>query len=652
MSASKGWQESNRRYLTAALGEIREALARTAGKVAEPASSSEELDLKAAADAVPGEPALEALSRAFGLSDFERRLLLLCAGVELDAGVAGLCATAQGDPRSRWATFGLALAALPGAHWSAVAPISPLRLWRLVEVEAEAGLTHGPLRIQERVLHYLAGLSFIDPALEGLVSPIATPRALPESHRQVCQRLVEIWRGRARRNQRTLIHLTGADRESRLAVAAAACDQLGLRLHTLRAEGLPSSRTELGPLARLWDREGVLLQSALLVETVDDPTKIAGTAAFLERIKGMLLTSGDAAPRLDGRSTLRFEVGRPSAEEQRELWRKALGGRAKELSTGIDEVVAQFSFSPHSIFAVADEQEAEIEESSSKGAREALWRSCRALSRPRLGGLARRIEPVATKRDIVLPDLQHELLDQVVSQVRQRLQVYEGWGFEALGDRGLGISALFTGPSGTGKTMAAEVLANELRLDLYHIDLSAVVSKYIGETEKNLRELFDAAEQGEAVLLFDEADALFGRRSEVKDSHDRYANIEVSYLLQRMEAYRGLAILTTNFESALDQAFLRRIRFVLRFPFPGPELRERIWAGIFPKETPTSGLEEAQLARLNLTGGNIRNIAMSAAFLAADEGSSVTMPHIARAARAEFTKIGRSLPESEVRGWR
>ena len=199
--------------------------------------------------------------------------------------------------------------------------------------------------------------------------------------------------------------------------------------------------------------------------------------------------------------------------------------------------------------------------------------------------------------------------------------------------------------------MAAEVLASDLRLDLYRIDLSQVVSKYIGETEKNLRRVFDAAEEGGAILLFDEADALFGKRSEVKDSHDRYANIEVSYLLQRMEAYRGLAILTTNMKSALDQAFLRRIRFVVQFPFPDAGQRAEIWRRIFPAATPLDGLDFNRLARLNVAGGNICNIALNAAFLAADAGEPVRMQHLLQAARSEYAKLEKPLTETEIGGW-
>jgi SpoVK/Ycf46/Vps4 family AAA+-type ATPase len=199
--------------------------------------------------------------------------------------------------------------------------------------------------------------------------------------------------------------------------------------------------------------------------------------------------------------------------------------------------------------------------------------------------------------------------------------------------------------------MAAEVLAGDLGLDVYRIDLSAVVSKYIGETEKNLKQVFDAAEEGGVLLLFDEADALFGKRSEVKDSHDRYANIEINYLLQRMESYRGLAVLATNRKGDLDPAFLRRIRFVVNFPFPDAAQRAEIWRRIFPARTPTEGLDVSKLARLNIAGGNIRNIALNAAFLAADAGEPVRMAHLLRAARSEYAKIEKPLNEAEIGGW-
>jgi SpoVK/Ycf46/Vps4 family AAA+-type ATPase len=251
----------------------------------------------------------------------------------------------------------------------------------------------------------------------------------------------------------------------------------------------------------------------------------------------------------------------------------------------------------------------------------------------------------------VLPAAQKRTLRVIAAQLRQRNMVYDRWGFGQKSRRGLGISALFYGPSGTGKTMAAEVLASELRLDLYHIDLSRIVSKYIGETEANLRRVFDAAEENGAILLFDEADSLFGTRSQVKDSHDRYANIEVSYLLQRMEAYRGLAVLTTNMRSALDQAFLRRIRFAVEFTFPDAAQRALIWRQVFPPMAETWGLDHDRLAQLQVAGGNIRNIALNAAFLAADAAEPIQMHHLRQAAYAEYAKMERRLSQAENEAW-
>jgi SpoVK/Ycf46/Vps4 family AAA+-type ATPase len=215
--------------------------------------------------------------------------------------------------------------------------------------------------------------------------------------------------------------------------------------------------------------------------------------------------------------------------------------------------------------------------------------------------------------------------------------------------RGLGISALFAGESGTGKTMAAEVIANELDLALYRIDLSAVVSKYIGETEKNLRRLFDAAEQGGAILFFDEADALFGKRSEVKDSHDRYANIEINYLLQRMEAFSGLAILATNMKSALDSAFMRRLRFIVNFPYPGPAERRRMWERALAPAVPHEALDYERLSRLGLSGGNIHSIALNASFMAAARGGTLTQATLMSAVRAEMRKLDKPISDAELR---
>jgi SpoVK/Ycf46/Vps4 family AAA+-type ATPase len=340
-------------------------------------------------------------------------------------------------------------------------------------------------------------------------------------------------------------------------------------------------------------------------------------------------------------TALRFDLRGPTRAEQRELWLDALGEGAAALNGRLNEILTQFDFGRGQIAA------ASLESASATS----LWDACRTVARPRLDDLAQRIEASAGWDDIVLPPAQELALREISVHVRQRATVYYDWGFASKSDRGLGISALFAGASGTGKTMAAEVLGRELGLDLYRIDLSSVVSKYIGETEKNLRRVFDAAEEGGAILLFDEADALFGKRSEVKDSHDRYANIEVGYLLQRMEAYRGLAILTTNMKSALDGAFLRRIRFIVQFPFPDAGGRSDIWRRVWPAGIPLDGLDFKELARLNVAGGSIRNIALNAAFLAADQGAPVQMPHLLAAARTEAAKLERPLTDAEVGGW-
>jgi SpoVK/Ycf46/Vps4 family AAA+-type ATPase len=255
---------------------------------------------------------------------------------------------------------------------------------------------------------------------------------------------------------------------------------------------------------------------------------------------------------------------------------------------------------------------------------------------------------------LVLPDETKGLLKQIAEQVPNRHKVYDDWGFRQKMSRGLGISVLFAGASGTGKTMAAEVLANELDLNLYRIDLSAVVSKYIGETEKNLRKVFDTAEDGGTLLFFDEADALFGKRSEVKDSHDRFANTQIADLLQRMEAYSGLAILATNMKSALDTAFLRRLRFIVNFAFPGAAERKLIWQKAFTGKVFKPGTEQGdldfdRLSQFNLTGGNIHSIALNAAFLAAQNNEYVTMSHVMQAVRTEFRKLEKPINEAEFR---
>ena len=305
-------------------------------------------------------------------------------------------------------------------------------------------------------------------------------------------------------------------------------------------------------------------------------------------------------------------------------------------------LVSQFNLDLSSIHGLA--RRVEPGSSGAEANAQALWSLCRKATRPKLDGLAQRVDAKATWDQLVLPGRAEGLLRKVAAQARRRYQVHSEWGFAGRSERGLGISVLFAGESGTGKTMAAEVLANELKVDLYRVDASAVVSKYIGQTEKLLRRVLDSFEDCGAVVMFDEADSLFSKRTEIKDSHDRYANQEVNYLLQRIEAYRGVAILATNFQSAIEPAFLRRLRYTIEFLAPGAEERARLWKGVFPDAVPLGAIDHAALAELPINGGLIRSIALNASFAAAEEGGQLEMDHIWEAARDEMLKLGRPVP--------
>jgi hypothetical protein len=600
----------------------------------------------------PGaEPAtLRALVDCFGLSRFERGVLLLAAAVELDPTTGSRCATACGAPDRAYPTFGLALAALPEPHWSALTPVAPLRRWRLVEPVDETRLTGSPLRIDERVLHFLAGSPYLDARLHGMLRPAPQPAVLPPSYQRTADRVAA---GLAGTDADTplRVELVGGERRIRADIAAAAAARLSLALYVMAAADVPTDPVERDRLTRLWQRESILLPAALLVEVgAMEREQAAAADAFVATVAVPLVVAGDDPRRTGEPRGQRVTVPPLSADEQFAVWRDAFADVPELADDQLRGLVAQFQLPPHTVRAVAAAVRRDLPEAQAPAA-EVAWRASLSEARMGLDELGRRIEPGAGWFDLVLPDRQLVILREVIAHVRRRATVYQEWGFAQTLRRGLGVTALFAGGSGTGKTLAAEVVAGELGLDLFVIDLSQVVSKYIGETEKNLRAVFDAAEHGGALLLFDEADALFGKRSEVKDSHDRYANLEVSYLLMRMEAYRGLAVLTTNMKQALDPAFMRRIRFVVDFPFPGEQERAEIWRRVLPEQAPTKGLDPQLLAQLTVAGGSIRNIALSGAFLAAEEGDKLQMRHLLAAARTEYLKLERSLTPGEVRGW-
>ncbi|MCP1375233.1 ATP-binding protein [Dyella lutea] len=617
---------------------------------AEPAPAPILASTADASDAPPAfTPALQLLAQRLGLSDFERDVLLLCIGMELDTRMPALCAQAQHDMSKPWPTFALAFAVFDQPTWDAMAPERPLRYWRLLEIHQPGPqpLIGAALSADERIVNFAKGLNYIDDRLMPLLTPLGTD-SLPPSQQAVADRLIDHLRHIPFGEPLPTVQLIGTDSTSKQAIAQTVAATFGAQAFRLSAQLLPPGTADQDALARLWRRESLLMSVALYVDaSAVDATEAASgpVRRFLARTGGLLFVDTREPWNDSGAHVLGAEVARPTAMEQRTVWQHLLGEgadqHARQLSGHFDFNLGKIGQVAHTALAATGQR--------LEGLGEALWQGALARTRPALDQLAQRIDPKATWDDLKLPDTEKNLLHQIADQVAQRSTVYDDWGFRERMNRGLSISALFAGESGTGKTMAAEAIAHALSLSLYRIDLSAVVSKYIGETEKNLRMLFDAAEEGGTILFFDEADALFGKRSEVKDSHDRYANIEVNYLLQRLESFRGLAILATNQKGALDSAFLRRLRFVINFPFPGVAEREAIWSSVFPPQLAIGPLDVARLARLALTGGSIQGIALNAAFLAARAGVQITMPLILEAARAEFQKIGKPVNEADFR---
>ena len=675
---TEDWYTANYRYLMGLLSQTRRVLEERIEQHRE--QGSEDLGKGVFVDVEEGRelaghpafeqapPALAQLCQLFELSSFERDIVLLCAGMEFDPHWNKLCADAQGQSQWGYPTFSLALSISKSPYWGALTQDAPLRRWRLIEIGAGNALAISPLRLNEQIVHYLTGLHPLDEQLEKTgASPlqIEHTQMLVPSHQALAEQMTTSW-VQASQEHRVLpvLQLCGTEADSKRAIAATACRLMGLEGYTVSANVLPSELHQLQQIRCLWEREWRLHRRVLLLDgdAIESQSgeKEGSMTYLLENLQAPLIVTGLERRPLMQRPMLTLEVHHPSSAEQRQVWQTTLGELAPSMNGQIDSLVSHFNLSAATIEATSWQLKTQhvklntlpsTETADSSNSFRFLWDACRTQARPRLDELVQRIEATADWEDLVLPEKELGVLREIAAHVRQRSKVYEQWGFAAKGAKGLGISALFAGSSGTGKTLSAEVLGNALNLDVYRIDLSAVVSKYIGETEKNLRRVFDAAEGGGVILLFDEADALFGKRTEVKDSHDRHANVEVSYLLQRMEAYRGLAILTTNLKTSLDQAFLRRIRFVVQYPFPDANQRTEIWQRIFPKQTPIENLDFQKLAKLSVSGGNIRNIALNAAFLAAEAGEPVRMKHLLQAARSEYMKLERSLTEMEVKGW-
>jgi hypothetical protein len=625
------WTDRNQRWLSARLAHWRQHLealaAGTAGDAGAPPNDEDD----------GFEAAAMRLAASFGLSVFETELLVLTAGVEIDATLRDAVARAQGTPPGRPVRVSLALAlqVLPQPHWDAVSPLAPLRAWSLVDFDASSGFTQVTLRIDERILHAITGVAAIDERLTGIAqaADVADDIAGPDLVASIARALGEqpgvlIVLADARLDAE---HMRGARW-----LASCALSRAGLRALWVDAASLAGDARELADIARRLDREALLSQAGVVVSLGSDEAAQSVTAGRLAAmLNAQTIVLGSPSPLQLAelhRPVLRFAVPRVRAVVRPDL--------PAHVHAAARRALQQFHVDPspleralQSVVDLGDEASTE----------HALWHALREAARGGLDALAQRIDSRTSFDDLVVPSFVAAQLREITGQLRHRQTVYEEWGFGHRQSRGLGIAALFAGESGTGKTMAAEAIANAARLDLYRIDLSSVVSKYIGETEKNLARLFDAAEASGAILLFDEADALFGKRSEVKDSHDRYANIEVAYLLQRIESYRGLAILTTNMRSALDRAFLRRLRFIVQFPFPDARSREQIWQRQFPDGAPMGAVDFASLARLQLTGGSIRSVAIHAAFRAADAGRAIDHELLIEAAHIEHAKLERTM---------
>jgi ATP-dependent 26S proteasome regulatory subunit len=557
--------------------------------------------------------AIDRLSLRFRLAPFDEDLLLLSLSSQLHGRPHRVTMQAVRD------VFGITGDEAAARLWDRLAAAGPLRRFRLMEEPEYPLLSGSPLFIDERVGRYLMGEDLADPRISSMVNAM-NGGPCPRRHIAGVERLVQ----KVQASPRPVAMIVGPKNSGRRAAATVLASSFGLKLAELNPRPLESSPDLLAVLAR----EAILGGYALLVD-VEQPEGKRLIEERLGRFDGLVLAIAET------RHEFSFDLPvtrlEPLEHEDRiQLWQDALGPRATGLRDDIAAVAMQFKFGPRTIAAAAQEGRD-------------LWRTARERASREIDALADRLVPHYTWHDIVLPDHVVQDLRAAAAQVRHQSRVYGDYGFAKKYPRGRGISMLLSGPSGTGKTMAAEVIANDLSLDLYRIDLSRVVSKYIGETEKNLRAVFDAAEASGAVLLFDEADALFGKRSEVKDSHDRYANIEVSYLLQRMESYAGLAILATNMKSHLDAAFLRRLRYVVDVPFPDATARRLIWQKSIPAEMPCAGLDFDALARLDIAGGNIAVIVVNAAFLAAQDGGPLDMRHLAQATRAEYRKLDREL---------
>lgn len=610
------------------------------------------------------------LAAEFGLSDFEVDALLLCLLPEISVRYERLYGYLHDDVTRKRPSIHLVLECTADRFEDRLKlresflPHAPLLAYHLLSLDDEnrsgpVPLLARALKIDDRIASYLLGSDAPDPRLTGaqLIRPAVSPQTmiLAEEARSDLERMARI----LRQESNLVVHLQGPAGAGKKTAAEALSGIVGLPLLLVDVAALSTEGLSIETLVTLAFREARLQHAALAWDRFDSLLSneravrvlTAQTLTFPHPVFLLGHTSWQPGDVFAGKGFLRFKVETPPYAVRRRLWEARLdGNRSGVSSADMDEIADKFRFTPGAIRDAAAVAR-DLARGRGEGAITAadLYAACRATSNHKLGQLARKIIPRHRWDDIVLPKDQAAQLHEISNYIRFRHLVFDTWRFEDKLSSGRGLNILFAGPSGTGKTMAAEILAGELGLDLYKIDLSTVVSKYIGETEKNLDRIFTEAQNSNAILFFDEADAIFGKRSEVRDSHDRYANIEIAYLLQKTEEYEGIVILATNLRKNIDEAFSRRMRFAVEFPQPEEADRLRIWKKIFPPQAPLGpDVDLGFMARqFKITGGNIKNIAIGAAFLAAGDGGVIRMEHLIRAAKREFQKIGRLCTEAD-----
>ena len=621
---------------------------------------------------------LHLLIESFGLSGFDADVILLALAPEIDLRYERIYSYLQDDVTRKRPTIDLALNLLCPAAEDKLAcrtrfsPSAPLIRNRLLHVvqdpnQPEPSSLAYFFHLDDQIRRLLLGQGGLDERLAPFCRLIQ-----PSTAWDVLSLSAEIRLALPRLAQESLaagkplrLYFQGAAEPEKLEAAEGLAELLGLNLLTVRIDRLPEN---LNPdlTWSLLTREAQLHRAVLFVSSFDDFRGADGSTRRRDLLEGIAAYGGITV--LAGRAAreprsiapfgivpVDFQV--PDFEDRCELWEHELAKlNAQAAERDVQTLAGRFRLTPLQIArAVATAQlSSEWRQAQAKAQAEAdtqtsltleeLSSGARSQCGTELANLAPKIELHYSWNDLILPPDPKEQLREICSQAECRPIVYGKWGFDRKLSLGKGLNALFTGPPGTGKTMGAEVIAHELCLDLYRIDLSQVVSKYIGETEKNLDRIFSAAENSNSILFFDEADALFGKRSEVRDSHDRYANIEISYLLQKMEEYQGISILATNLRQNIDEAFVRRLHAIVEFPFPDEEYRRRIWENVFPKETPLGEDVRFDLfaREVRLAGGNIRNMALAASFYAAADGGVVHLSDLVHAALREHQKLARS----------